>query len=119
RGVLQQIILWHVQLIGVHPDELPAEFIAHRGKIFLGNEHVSATDITFVFGPEGMATTVAPGRRTPDARRPANPRKVESGRTTYCTGKRSGPNEAASFTGIVSRYSSKGEPSNHGIRELR
>src|SRR5690242_10193776 len=59
RGVLQQIILVHVQLIGVHPDELPAEFIAHRGKIFLGNEHVSATDINFVFEREIHGTAGA------------------------------------------------------------
>ena len=45
---------------------------------------------TFALRPEGRAVMVSPGRMVPEAIWPANPRKVWSGRSTRCTGKRNG-----------------------------
>ena len=126
RGVLQQVNFVQVERIGVHPDERGLKFRADAGAVVFVDQHVAAADVDFVFEgdvdrsaragffqfflesddrfdsglhvPKAGRRRSLPARSTPEATCPAKPRKVASGRITYCTGKRSGPAAALSLT---------------------
>src|ERR1700689_1878407 len=84
-----------------------------------GSASNATMDFTLVLTRDGMATTLAPGWSSPEPSCPANPRKLASGRITYCTENNNGREAEPSPAGIDSRCSSSGGPSNQGIRLLR
>ncbi len=68
--------------------------------------------------PDGSAVTWSPGRSTPEAMVPANPRKSRSGRVTSWIGSRNRSRSTPASTSTVSRCSISGTPSNHGISSV-
>ncbi len=77
-----------------------------------------STCLTVVVFREGSTVTSSPGRTTPEASVPANPRKSRFGRETSCTGKRMSTRLRSLPMNTVSRMCISVPPSYQGVCSL-